>query len=205
MSQRGALVVFEILFALGASSGLVLAEGLPSAAVGSGPSKDVGSTTSLSGANDSSSAAPASIAAGASSAPAPAQTQTPIPNPEEAGAAIEEALALRDPFMKPAALMAPAPTGPVSDLERYPVDQFKLIGVITGASRLRAILVNPEGKTFFVSERMKIGTRRGVIREIRANSVLVREKIVNVIGKEEPMDSEIRLPDENTMTVGSSR
>ncbi len=122
---------------------------------------------------------------------------------EDLSSAIEEALSLRDPFKRPESaggIVAAA----VSELERYPVEQYKLVGVITGADRLRAIIQDPSGKTHFVSERMKIGTRRGVIREIRADSVIVREKMVNVLGKEEPSDSEIRLPDETAPKTGSS-
>jgi len=118
-------------------------------------------------------------------------TATPSINP------LEEAAELRDPFKRPASAKI-AEVAPSSPLETYPIEQFKLVGVITGMQRLRAILQDPAGKTHFVTERMRIGTRRGVIREIRADAVIVREKMVNVLGKEEVSDSEIRLPEENT-------
>jgi len=111
-------------------------------------------------------------------------------------------MSLRDPFKRPDRALVVA--APVSELERFPIEQYKLIGVITGASRLRAILQDPNGKTHFVAERMRIGTRRGVIREIRSDTVVVREKIVNLLGKEEASDSEIRLPEEHPPAVGSS-
>jgi hypothetical protein len=65
---------------------------------------------------------------------------------------------------------------------------------LTGPARLKAMIVAPNGKTYFVSESQKIGTRDGVIRKITTKAVLVREKIVNVIGREETIDFEIRLP-----------
>jgi len=106
-----------------------------------------------------------------------------------------DALQLRDPFKRPASVMDSSLV-PTSELEQYSVDQFKMVGVITGADRLRAIVLDPKGKTHFVSEKMRLGTRRGVIREIRADKVTVREKILNAIGKEESVDVEIKLPAE---------
>lgn len=116
---------------------------------------------------------------------------------------LEEALTLRDPFKRPDSAQSGAETL-LSDLERYPTEQFKLVGIITGPSRLRAIIQDPTGKTHFVAERMRIGTRRGIIRKIRTDAVIVREKMVNVLGKEEAADSEIRLPDERPGAGGSS-
>jgi Tfp pilus assembly protein PilP len=122
---------------------------------------------------------------------------------EDLSSVLEEAIALRDPFKRPEGFNLNSAVA-VSDLERFPTEQFKLIGVITGASRLRAIVQDPEGKTHFVAERMRIGTRRGVIQRIRSDAVVVREKTVNVLGKEESSDNEIRLPEENRMAGGSS-
>lgn len=119
-------------------------------------------------------------------------------NPE-----LEEALSLRDPFQRPLGA-EPETEVILSELERYPLDQFKLVGVITGASRLRAILQDPSGHTHFVAERMRVGNRRGVIRKIRSDAVVVREKTVNILGREEFSDNEIRLSDEAVVSKGSS-
>lgn len=110
-------------------------------------------------------------------------------------AALDEALLLRDPFKSPDGLVRKAEIT-VSDLEKYPAEEFKLIGVITGPSRFRAIVQNPEGVTFFVTERMRFGNRRGVIREIRNDSLVVQEKTVNALGREETSENEIRLKEE---------
>jgi hypothetical protein len=149
----------------------------------------------------------------ASATPAHAEDATPSPQAAPAAPAaategdlaqaLEEALSLRDPFKRPEGFRVNTAVA-VSELERFPTEQYKLVGVITGASRLRAILQDPEGKTHFVAERMRIGTRRGVIRQIRSDAVVVREKMVNVLGKEEASDSEIRLPDEARKSEGSS-
>ena len=148
-------------------------------------------------------------------APEPAPTASPTPSatpvptkavggaqPDEMLQAIDEALQLRDPFKSPErAIIA---STPLTELERYPLEQYKLIGVITGANRLRAILLDPSGKTHFVAEKMRIGTRRGVIREIRSDVVIVREKIFNVLGKEEASDAEIKLLEEKASVPDSS-
>ncbi len=101
-------------------------------------------------------------------------------------------LELRDPFAKP-----PAPVvalDPKSDLEKIPVADLKMLGVVTGPDRLRAMVGAPNGRTYFVSESMKIGTRKGVIRKITSNSIKIREKVVDVFGDEQNSDTEIALP-----------
>ena len=58
------------------------------------------------------------------------------------------------------------------------------------------MLQGPNGKSYFVAEGMAIGFRKGIIRKITHESVLVREQVLNVLGQEENVDSELRLPDE---------
>jgi len=124
------------------------------------------------------------------------QSRSPIKGPEvDPKVALDEALLLRDPFKCPDGLVRKAEVA-VSDLEKYPSEEYKLIGVITGPSRLRAIVQDPEGKTFFVTERTRFGNRRGVIRTIRSDSLVVQEKTVNALGREETSENEIRLKEE---------
>jgi hypothetical protein len=87
---------------------------------------------------------------------------------------------------------------PTSDLELYTLDQLKLLAVMTGPKRLRAMVLAPNGKTYLVWENMKIGMRKGVVRRITPDAVHVREQVVNVLGQEENVDSDIRMKlDEN--------
>ncbi len=103
----------------------------------------------------------------------------------------DELTRLRDPFKRMVTpKMAEAPR---TDLEAYPIDQFKLIGVLRGLDRPRAMLSGPNGHTFFVSENQRMGNRKGLIRKITETSLIVREKFVNVIGKEENLDIELKL------------
>jgi hypothetical protein len=112
-----------------------------------------------------------------------------------------ELLRIRDPFKRPIAPIEKQESK--TPLEMYASERYKMIGVITGMDRLRAIILDPDGKTHFVSEGMKIGMRKGVITKIQQESIRVREKLMNVLGKEEPVDVDIRLPGENGSTPGS--
>ncbi len=103
----------------------------------------------------------------------------------------DEIKKIRDPFKRPESDIGPETV--LSDLERYSVDSFKMIAVLTGPTRLRAMLESPDGKTFLVGERMKIGPRRGVVTRITEDSVKVREQVQNVLGQDEDLDTEIHL------------
>lgn len=111
---------------------------------------------------------------------------------------INELKKLRDPFKRPPAEIRKE-EGPKSDLELIPTESFKMVGVLTGPHRIRAILVSPDGKTHMVAESMKIGQRGGVIRKIYEDRVTVREKQVDVLGESENVDIDIPL---QTQTKG---
>lgn len=101
---------------------------------------------------------------------------------------------MRDPFKQPE--IARLTQEPKTPLELHPVDQIRMVGIITGPKKMRAMLVTPDGQSHLVTEKAKIGTRRGVVARVNFDSVLVREKIVNVIGEEEDLDTVIRLAPE---------
>jgi Tfp pilus assembly protein PilP len=102
------------------------------------------------------------------------------------------ALEMRDPFKRmvggdATVVVAAAPR------ERFSVEQFKMVGAITGTGRVRAILQDPEGRTHLVYEKMRIGPRKGVILEIRSNVVRVRERVPDALGKDETIDTDLKL------------
>jgi Tfp pilus assembly protein PilP len=132
----------------------------------------------------------------------PAPTLTPNPSRSPASGLEEELLNLRDPFRVPDLIFKKEIAR--TELESYPVESFKLVGVLTGPDRMRAMILTPNAKTFFVSERTKIGVRGGIIRKIDTDSIRVREKIVNTLGQEENIDTEIRLAPENAPQVEST-
>ena len=121
----------------------------------------------------------------------------PIPTPEVSG--IPEVpdiidAKLRDPFQMPEIKLDKLLQK--GELEAHLVTDFKLIGVLTGMERLRALVQAPSGKTYVVGERMKLGIQGGVIRRITHDTVYVREKFMNVVGQEETTEIELRLPSE---------
>ncbi len=101
---------------------------------------------------------------------------------------------LRDPFKQPEMKISKATAK--SDLESYKVDDFKMIAVVTGPYRTRAMVQSPDGKTHLVAQNTKIGQRGGKVLKVNADEVVVREKIVNVFGQEEDLDTEIKLQPE---------
>lgn len=127
--------------------------------------------------------------------PADANAAAPEPQAEHAGEKqiSDEVLRSRDPFLRPAVIAGPNDNR--SELEMFPLEQLRLVGIITGPNKMRAMLVAPNGKTYLVFENMKIGLRRGVVRKITSRAVFIREKIVNLLGKEEILDVQLRLAD----------
>lgn len=111
----------------------------------------------------------------------------------------EDKLSIRDPFKRPVAVVEK--TEILSPLQLIPVEQFKMVGVITGPDRTKAMIAGPDGKTFFVSEKAKIGTRKGIITKITAETIFVRERVVNFLGQEEILDTEIHLPSESKVKL----
>lgn len=95
----------------------------------------------------------------------------------------------RDPFKQP--LITDTET-PKSDLERFAVTDFKVVAIITGPLRMRAMIVAPDSKTHYISEKMKIGNRDGVVVKITTKTIVVREKVVNPLGEVELFDTEMR-------------
>jgi type IV pilus assembly protein PilP len=126
--------------------------------------------------------------------PVPAEPQLPSESqsavPKDTASLGAEYLRLRDPFKRP---MSATPKRMLTELEQFAVEQYKLLGVMMGGGRVRAMLMGPNGKSYFVSQGEKIGTHNGVVRKITTDTIYIREKVVNVFGQEEPAESVIHL------------
>lgn len=107
---------------------------------------------------------------------------------------IESSLNLRDPFsrliMKGTAQVAEIQ---IPELERHDIQEFKLVGIITGPKQNRALLMGPDSKMHVVSESAVIGTRKGLITKIRPGGLTVYEKVVNLLGQHEGIESKIEF------------
>lgn len=96
----------------------------------------------------------------------------------------------RDPFKAPNFQMEEDHR---SSLEKFSVNEFKLIAVMTGPVRMRAMIADPTGKTYTVAQSTPIGLRDGKVVKITTQSVVVREKLVNPLGEAENVDTEIEF------------
>src|SRR5690606_27023724 len=117
---------------------------------------------------------------------------SPVVALEETSPFSEESLKIRDPFRSPVV------TGgaEVPELERFSLEQIRLVGIMSGHARKRAMLSLPNGKTVFVQENTRLGNRNGVIKRISDDKILVSERLINVLGQEEIVETAINLPGE---------
>jgi type IV pilus assembly protein PilP len=90
----------------------------------------------------------------------------------------------RDPFMpiivkeeKKALAGAKAP------LERFPVNEFKLAGIVWGGLGYHAMLEGPDGKGYFIRVGTKIGPNQGVVRKITQTTMIIEEKYKDPTGE----------------------
>ncbi len=97
---------------------------------------------------------------------------------------------IRDPFSRPASRETVIQR---TELERFPVDQYELMGIMSGPSRMRAMVRTPESKTIIVAENAKMGIRGGQVRKITSGALIVREKITNILGQDEDVDTILRI------------
>jgi len=120
------------------------------------------------------------------------------PSSEGAPMTAEDIAKLRDPFKKPFSSKA-GPIANRSELEQFDVKEFRLVGVTTGPTHVRALLLGPGGKSYMASEHAKIGLRGGVISRITPDAVHVKEKLMNILGQEEVSDMEITMESESKL------
>ena len=120
--------------------------------------------------------------------PSPTPSESPTTTSESATGIPDDMLKIRDPFKRPEVAQIITARTP---LEKFPVESFKLVGVLTGPDRLRAMVQDPTGKVHFVWENVAIGTRGGRIVKISPDLVRVREKVANLLGQVENEDRDI--------------
>ena len=96
---------------------------------------------------------------------------------------------MRDPF-KPFIRLVDRPSGPSPivrpPIRRYPLNSFRLAGIIWIGDEPKAMIVDPEANTYFLGVGDKIGNKEGEIMEVRDRGILVQEKtrLENIYGEE---------------------
>ncbi|MBI3544872.1 MAG: pilus assembly protein PilP [Deltaproteobacteria bacterium] len=123
----------------------------------------------------------ASSAAAPAAGAAKAEDQTPF--------TIENSLTVRDPFRRPAPNKDTGDLSSIPELQRYEVDKFRLVSVITGPKKPKALVMDPNSRLHIIQEEDKIGTRRGVVTRIMPGLVTINEKVVNLLGQEEDLEA----------------
>jgi type IV pilus assembly protein PilP len=141
----------------------------------------------------------ATAATAATSASQPASTAQGSPD-QEASSAFSvggtDYTQLRDPFKQPELRSTESLT--VTPLQRYRVEELRMIAVISGMRRTRAMVAAGDGKTFVIGKGTPIGIRGGQVVDVSPERVLVRERVVNVLGREENLDTELKLQPEGS-------
>ena len=61
-------------------------------------------------------------------------------------------------------------------IKRFPLDEYRIVGIVWVDNVPRAMVVDPEKNTYFLGRTDEIGNRNGVILEVSANGLLVTEK-----------------------------
>lgn len=87
----------------------------------------------------------------------------------------------RDPFLpytSPKAISVEEEEEIVSPLQRFELDQLKLIGIIWDTRKPKAMFLDPAGKGYIVGKLDKVGRNRGYIAEIREGEVIILERYV---------------------------
>ena len=96
----------------------------------------------------------------------------------------------RDPFRSfvelrdPAETVRKAPTRPLTPLERYSLDQLRLVGVVGGGSVDKALLEDDVGKGYVVGVGTAVGNQGGKIVSIRPDRIVIQETVTDPLGEE---------------------
>jgi Tfp pilus assembly protein PilP len=64
---------------------------------------------------------------------------------------------------------------PRTPLEYYDTDSYRLVLIMSGTAQAKAMLIDPQGKSFIVQVGSKIGNRSGKIASISATEVRIEE------------------------------
>jgi Tfp pilus assembly protein PilP len=138
--------------------------------------------------------------------PASPPAQSPLSLPKPGGPALSPEPAERpfnpegtpDPF-KPPLEQVTADTkskskGDALPLEQFEVNDYQLVGIISGAGIRRAVIQDLTGKGFFVTVGTRIGKGGGRIVKITEKEVLVEEPIQDFMGRKKNRKVSLKIP-----------
>ena len=126
---------------------------------------------------------PAAASKTAETPPAPPEY---VYNPAGKRDPFEALVLIKRPIVKEGEQLTP--------LQKYDLNQFRLIGVIVGKGIPRAMVVAPDGKSFILKPGVKIGRNDGTVVNITKDEVQVRERFYDFSGAVRTSVQVIQLP-----------
>jgi Tfp pilus assembly protein PilP len=78
-------------------------------------------------------------------------------------------------------------------LEQFDLNQLQVVAVVWDTNRPRALIEDPSGRDYIVSQGTAIGKNEGLVIRIDDNTVLVRETYVDYIGEKTQKEIEMRV------------
>lgn len=103
----------------------------------------------------------------------------------------------RDPFKSPLGTISDlSSTGdiPLTPLQRFDLDQLRVIGVIVGKGEPRAMVIAPDNKSFVLKKGTKVGRNNGTVVAITTETIQVEEQYLDYAGDIKSTIQEIKLP-----------
>ncbi len=89
----------------------------------------------------------------------------------------------RDPFLPFEHSSNTSPQGPIWPLQKFELDQLKLVGVIWDVKTPKAMLLDPSGHGYVVTVNERVGRNNGYIARIREGEIVVIENVTGTEGK----------------------
>ncbi len=100
----------------------------------------------------------------------------------------------RDPFKPPSTTATGKEILSLNPLERFAVEQFQLRAILKGMGKNRAMIEDPEGRSYIIAEGDRIGKERATVSKILTNEIIVTEKTFNYLGNLSLYEKILSLP-----------
>jgi Tfp pilus assembly protein PilP len=107
---------------------------------------------------------------------------------------------VRSPFMPPEEVRSDI-TGSTDlpDLQRYPLGDFTLVGIVWSPAKRIAMVATPDGKGYSVRVGSRIGTADGKVRRISRDAVIIEEFRTDVFGETKKYETVLALRPEESI------
>ena len=73
---------------------------------------------------------------------------------------------------------------PKTPLQRYALDELRLVGIVWAEERSKALIEDPKGKGYYVGAGTYVGDQGGKIIRINKDMLLVEERNTDLMGAE---------------------